>query len=111
MPLGFKLYLALSCFVLLAAIVRKLSINKYMESVSELDASRKANMLRAHSRVLSCYKFLFWLSPMFVIMLYIFYHYVVKHGFYLSIAIAIMYLLVFEDYVFRKRILRKLEQM
>ena len=107
MPLGFKLYLGLSVFVVMVAIVRRLSLKKYIMTVSELDDAKKSEILKSHSRLISYYRSIFWLSPLFGILIYIFYVYSVKYRAYLIAAIAMMYLLVFEDYFFRKGIVNK----
>jgi len=106
MPFWFKIALGWFCFLLITGTIRRLSMSKIKNAVSALDDEKSSRLARSYSLVITGYRVFFWLTPLYLFLVPCWtYASGVKHWEYFTAMILMMYLIVLEDFFFRKSIL------
>ncbi len=108
-PLWFKIYLGLVWLGIIALIVRFFSKNKVINSLKRQPDEEKRIVMEALSTIKKYQKVLFFAIPLNLIIIpCLIYVYSVKNFFHFTVMISFLYLLVLEDYFYRRSVLKKL---
>ncbi len=106
----FKICLGLFIFTVATHIAKWVQLSKYIERLSTSDDDIKGKTLKLHKLLVIIYKCLFWISPLYIIIIYIVHRLASNNTTYTVALIIMIYVLIIEDYFFRKKVLSKLDQ-
>ena len=109
MPLMFKIMFGLSGFTVVTSIVRRMQLTQYINRLSSCDDGKKGEILGRYKAMIRLYKILFLLCPFYIIITYLICKYG-GDGIYMISTMIIVYVLILEDYFFRKKLLDKLDK-
>lgn len=105
----FKIILVLFGFVVIYKVVLYIVIGKLMKQILVASKEEKAKIVNSFSRVLAVYKILFWMSPLTLIFFPAsVYLYLNSSFFYALGIIVILYVMVLEDFFYRRSIVRRI---
>ena len=108
-PFWFKIFLGLCGFTVVTVAIRFLTKNKLVATLQKVPDEKKNKLLRTYRLGIKVNKIFLMLVPLnLVIVPYIFYLYRPQNFFHIVVMMCIIYILVVEDYLFRKSILRNL---
>ena len=107
-PLFFKIVYALALLSLLGFTYSVFLINRSVERVKKLTAEKRIKYTAGVKKILKMYKFLFWISPLYLIIIpFITYKYAQDDFYHWTICMFLMYLQILFDYSIRKLFLSK----
>ena len=108
-PLIFKIIYGLSAFMIISGLMKYCTRNKIANLIQNYPEQRKEKIVRSYVNTLKVYKIMFWLSPVYLIIVpYIIYIYDQKDFTYLLIAMFFIYIYTLLDFFLRKSILSKI---
>jgi hypothetical protein len=111
MPFWFTIALAGFGFTLVTGTIRRLSISKIRNAIIALDHEKRKRLLKSYSLAIVCFKILFWMAPLNLMLVpYFVYSCGMKHWTYAIIMLLMMYIIVLEDFSFRKSIINEMKQ-
>ncbi len=105
MPFYFKILLGLFVLSLVSASIRRLP--KFRNRIISLSKEKREKLVHSWVRLNKFYKIFFILSPLYLFIIpYALYSYRPQEFIYETALMIMMYLLIFEDFLFRKAILK-----
>ena len=108
-PVWFKVIQALFIFIVIYKIFLYFVMSKLIKRVVVAPDEEKAKAARSFSRVLPAHKILFWMAPLVLILVPILIYIYSPDGFIeITVSALLMYIVVLEDYFYRKTILRRI---
>ncbi len=107
MSLIFKTCLGVFIFAMATHVARWVQLPKYMDKLSTSGDHIKGKHLKLHRLLVTVYKLFFWISPLYIIVIYVVYSFARNDTIYVIGLVILVYTLVIEDYLFRRRVLRQ----
>ena len=109
-PLWFKIFLGWFGFLIITGTTRFLSKNKYIDSIKKMPDEKKEKLNKTYSFVLFILKFILWAIPINLFLVpYLIYKYSPDNFFHISVMMIIAYILVTEEFLFRRSVLSRLK--
>jgi hypothetical protein len=107
MPWWFIIYLILFIITLISASFRRLP--KFRKRVISMSQDKRDKLIHSYAGIIKICKIMFIMTPVYLfIMPYLLYHYCSFQLFFYGTAMLIlMYLMLLEDFIFKKSILKK----
>jgi hypothetical protein len=109
-PLWFEISIGWFILIIISALVRYFKRDKYVQKIVELPTKSKAEKLKIYEFLLKIYRFLFWVSPLYIVTCFMSYKYVPAEFFHITILIIMMYLVFIEEFIYRKNLIKKIKQ-
>jgi hypothetical protein len=111
LPLWFKIALGFSCFFMITGTYRRISMNKIVSAVNMLPNGKKKNFVKSYRTISKTLKILFYMAPLNLIIIpYTFYKYDPNNFLYFLILECIVYIVIIDDYSFRRSVLKKIKE-
>jgi Trk-type K+ transport system membrane component len=110
MSLMFKICIGLFIFTIAPNVARWVQLSKYIDTISASEDNIKSKILKSHKLLITVYKWMFLISPIYIIIIYIIYTIDRKDTVNAIWIIVVIYLSIIQDYFFRKKVLSRLNQ-
>jgi len=95
---------------LILNILKHLLRKKLIEYILRSPEEKQQIYIRTDSRLISIYKILFWMAPVYLLLIpIVFYLFLPDQFLYAAIVITLMYVLIFEDFLYRRSILKAIK--
>ena len=108
-PFWFKIFIGLFAFCIVTGAIRFFTKNKLISTLRKSPDEKKNKLLRIYTMEIKVNKIFLMLAPLNLILVpYIFYLYRPQNFFHIVVMMCIIYILIVEDYLFRKSILSNL---
>ncbi len=112
MPWYFKIYLIIAVYTLTTGIIRRLFKNKYKLLLLSTPKDKRDKLKVTYLTLIKIYKILFFLTPIYLVALpYLLYRYSPHDFIYMTAILIYMYLLLLEDIMFRKSMVKELQEI
>lgn len=109
--LWFKIFLGFFCFLIITGTFRRFSMGKIVQAVKELPIEKKEKFVSSYQSVLKILKVLLYMIPINMIAVpYFVYKYRPDNFFHIFVLEFIVYLLIADDVLFRRSILKKVKE-
>ena len=109
-PLWFKIFLAWFLLTIILRVVKYFAIDKYVHKIVELPTGKKAKFLKSSAIVIKIYKFFFWASPLYLIVIpFLIYKYQPAEFFHMTVLQILVYIIILEDFLYRKHLVKKIK--
>ena len=106
--------LALPTFVIvmfgismLSLVIQLLAKKKIVEAINKYSPEKKQRTIERHTTMTKIYKAVFWMSPLYLLVLYLMHKYAPAEFNKLLIMFIFIYIYVFADYFYRKSIIKQ----
>jgi Trk-type K+ transport system membrane component len=110
MDFWFKVCIGCGVFALIMAPIRRRSYKKRRNLLLSSPREKKEKLLKIYFNLFKIYKLLFWLSPLYFLLLpYLLYYHAPEYFISITLLFSLMYLLTIEDYLFRRKVVKDLE--
>ena len=110
-PLFFKILYALFCLSLLGTIISLFNTKRSVERLKKLKPEERIKYTAGVKKILKTYKFLFWISPLQLIIIpFLLFKYSPDIFYHMTICLFLMYLTVLLDFCIRKLFLSKYQK-
>ena len=110
-PLWFKILIGWFLFALILGIVNYFAKDNYVHKLRELPAEKKTRLLNSYMLIIKIYKIFFWASPLYLIVIPILiYKYQQTGLFHMTVLQILMYIVILEDFFYRRFIFEKLKE-
>jgi hypothetical protein len=107
-PLWYKIFLGWFGLTIITGIFRRLSKNKIIEAIKKSPKENVEKIVNSYSKLLKIYKIYLLAFPLTLILLpYLTYVYSRYNLFHTTSILLLMYVVVIEDYFFRRSIVRE----
>ncbi len=110
MPILFKIGVVLFTYVAITGVIRRIHFPKYIHRLLMSNDDEKDKIVKLYKQILMIYRILFFVGLVYMIVAYLAHSFKGPYGNYVTWSILIVYILIFEDYLFRKKVLTKLGQ-
>lgn len=108
-PFWFKIFLGCFGMLIISGAIRRLYKNKYLDGVSKLSPEKKNKLIENSSFLVKILKIFLWLLPINLILVpSLVYKYSPSDFFHIFVMMCIIYILVAEEFLFRRSVLLRL---
>ena len=109
-PLWFKLFLGFFGLLIITGTIRRLTKNKYIDSVNKLSAEKKEQFVQTNSSLVKITKLFLWISPILLLLIpFILYTYSPSFFFHYFVMMCIVFIIVTDEFLFRRSVLQRIK--
>jgi hypothetical protein len=110
-PLWFKILLAWFLLAITLGLVKYFARDKYVHRNIQSSKEKRATIFKSNLMIIKLYKYFFWSSPLFLIVIpFLTYKYDRTEFFHITVLQILLYILIFQDFQFRKFLIKKLKE-
>ena len=110
LSLMFKIILTFFVFIVIYKIFLYIVMSRLMKQIVSSTDEEKSKIIRSFSKPLPIYKILFWMAPINLIFIPVIIYFYARDSFvYFLGMLLMMYVVILEDYFYRKTILRSID--
>ena len=103
MPIWFKLFLGFFGILIITGTIRYCRKGKIIQAVAKLSVEKKDALIKSYSTIVKIYKIFLWMFPLYLIVIpIIIYIYSHSNFIYFLIVMISIYVVILEDFIFRK---------
>lgn len=110
-PWWFEIFLAWFLLTIIMGVVRYFTRDKRVHKIDELPTERKEKILESCAILIKIYKFFFWASPLYLVVIpFIIYKQQPAEFFHMTTMQIAVFITILQDFLYRKFLLKKIKQ-